>query len=551
MPDHLIRPARPLRPTRPRQPHRLAVALLALMVGPLAAQTLPGPVPDPGVVLNEQLRRLGNAAPRPRVDTDPAEPRVAPTEAPAVRAQVSFQAIEFSRTELLDPEDLRALAQRYVGRPLTTEDLQALLDGISALYQAKEVLTAAAVLPQQDLQSGRLRVLLVEGKLGRVRVQGDDTIDTQWVQAWFDLPQGEVVRNDAVRDRLVVFNASSDRSAAAAFEAGEVFGVTDLVLDVTPTPRWQAWSFVESTQGQDSTGLQSAVGLRWAPLGARGGRLETALLSSAAGKTLSLSGSVPLGHEGWRAGANLASSRSETVLTGQDGKTLTLDGQSRSWGLDVSRTVALGGPWLGVFGAQLGQMHSDTSIGEVSVFNTRVNRAQLSANLSRDTGNGRSVLRAQWVNARSKGDTLRYLDLGMGHLQSWGEAKRWQWRVNAVLRGADSGTPLASETLVLGGPDTVRGYDAGSSSGEQGHAVQLELRYRALAETTSTVDVFAFWDQGRAKHSNAAAVPLESVGLGLQARLNASLGMELTASHQRKERSGSPNRLTLRLLASW
>lgn len=538
------------RPLFTRQPHRLAAAFLALLGGQLAAQPLPV-VPDPGVVLNEQLRRLGNAAPRPRIDTDPAEPRVASPDAPAVRATVSFQAIEFSRTELLDPNDLRALAERYVGRPLTTDDLQALLDGISALYQAKEVLTAAAVLPQQDLQSGRLRVLLVEGKLGRVRVQGDDTLDTQWVQSWFNLPQGEVVRGDAVRDRLVVFNAASDRSAAAAFEAGETFGVTDLVLDVPATPRWQFWSFVESTQGQDATGLQSAIGLRWAPLGMRGGRLESALLSSAAGKTLSLSGSLPLGHEGWRTGANLATSRSKTVLVGQNDQPLTLDGQSNSWGLDLSRTVAMGGPWLGVFGAQLGQMHSSTSIGETSVFDRRVNRAQLSANLSRDTANGRSVVRAQWVNASSRGETFRYVDMGLGHLQSLGESKRWQWRANAVLRGADSGTPLASEVLLLGGADTVRGYDAGSSSGEQGHALQLELRYRAVAEATKTVDVFAFWDQGRAKHSNSAAVPLESVGLGLQARLNASLGMELTASHQRKERGGSPNRLTLRLLASW
>lgn len=55
----------------------------------------------------------------------------------------------------------------------------------------------------------------------------------------------------------------------------------------------------------------------------------------------------------------------------------------------MSRTVALGASWLGVFGARLGQMHYDTSIGEVSVFNTRANRADL----SRDTGNGRSVLR--------------------------------------------------------------------------------------------------------------------------------------------------------------
>ncbi len=534
--------------------HRLGAALLLASGGPLAAQTLPPAVLDrldPGVVLNEQLRRLGNAAPRPRADTAPEEPRVVAPPAPEMRATVQFETIEFSRSTLLPDEDLRQLAAGYLSRPLTTDDLQALIDGVGALYEARGVITAAAVLPRQDLGSGRLRVLLVEGRLGAVRVTGDDGIDEGWVRAWFDLPAGEVVQADAVRQRLVLFNSASDRSASASFQAGDNFGVTDLMLDVAATPRWQGWSFVESTLGEDSTGLQSAVGLRWSPVGSRGGRLETALLSAAAGKTLSLGASMPLGQDGWRTGLNLAGSRSTTVLVGQGGAPLRLDGESRSWALELSRTAVLGGPWLGVFSGQFGRIHSTTAIGSLTIFDREVERAQIGASVSRDTADARSTLRSSLVHARSGKDTTRYLDMGFSHLQPWGESRRWSWRINGVVRGGDSGTPLASESLLLGGAETVRGYDPGSSSGESGHAVQLELRHRTLSSAGAGAEVYVFWDQGRARHRGSAAVGLDSVGLGLQARLNAQLGFDLTASRQRLERSGSTHRLALRMLASF
>jgi len=536
------------------RPHHLGAALLIAFGGPLAAQPLsPAALDrlDPGVVLNEQLRRLGNAAPRPRVDTAPEEPRVTGTPAPEIRTTVRFESIEFSRSTLLPDQDLRDLASNYVGRPLTTDDLQRLIDGIAALYEARGVITAAAVLPQQDLGSGRLRVLLVEGRLGQVRLKGDDGVDPDWVRAWFDLPAGEVVQADTVRQRLVLFNSASDRSAAASFQAGDTFGVTDLLLDLATAPRWQGWSFVESTLGEDSSGLQSAIGLRWSPVGSRGGRLETALLSSAAGKTISLGASMPMGQDGWRTGLNLAGSRSTTVLIGQGGVPLQLDGESRSWAVEVSRTTVLGGPWLGVFNGQLGRVRSTTAIGTLRVFDREVERAQIGASLSRDTAEARSTLRSNLVHARSGSEATRYLDLGFSHLHSWGESRRWSWRVNGVVRGADSGTPLASESLLLGGAETVRGYDPGSSSGESGHAVQLELRYRALASASAGAEVYAFWDQGRARHQGSTAVALDSVGLGLQARLNAQLGFDLMASRQRLQRSGSTHRITLRVLASF
>jgi len=155
------------------------------------------------------------------------------------------------------------------------------------------------------------------------------------------------------------------------------------------------------------------------------------------------------------------------------------------------------------------------------------------------------------VHARSGNEATRYLDLGFSHLHSWGESRRWSWRINGVVRGADSGTPLASESLLLGGAETVRGYDPGSSSGESGHAVQLELRYRALASASAGAEVYGLLGPGRARHQGSTAVALDSVGLGLQARLNAQLGFDLTASRQRLQRSGSTHRITLRVLASF
>lgn len=536
-----------LHASRQARPFPAWVAGAAMLLSSWAqAQALP----DPGTYLNEQLRQIDRAAPRPSA---PATPEVPPARepVPADARTATITEIQFSRTELLEAQALQSLGQRYVGRALSSADLQALLDDIGQLYRERDIATAAAVLPQQDLQSGRLRVLLVEGRLGNVRVSAEGGADTGWVQQWFDLPAGEVVRSQTLRQRLVLFNNASDMSANAAFVPGQQFGVSDLVVEVPAPQRLQLWSFVESTRGEDATGQQRAVGLRLAPLGARGGRLDAAALATAAGHTLTASASLPIGAQGWRAGVSAAQSRTETRVAGSaPGDDLLLDGRSTAVSLDIGKTWVLSEPWLLSAGLTVGTLGSSTHIQDLELFRQRVNKVALHTLLNRDTGRARSLLRASVVDGRHQHQGFSYLELAGNHQSALDQGGRWQWRVGGLLRAAPGGLPPASERLQLGGLDTVRGHDSGAASGERGYALQLELRHRHEAEDGLGLETYAFWDHGRVQGAPIGA-RLASVGLGLQMRLGPHLGLDLLGSRQHTPSAGSRHRITARLVASW
>lgn len=530
-----------------------AVASAAVLLTSQAnAQSLPDPsgLPDPGLLLNEQLRQLGKAAPRPPA---PATPEVPPPRetVPAEASTAPITEIQFSRTELLDTQALQALGQRYVGRALSAQDLQALLDDIGLLYRAQGMATAAAVLPRQDLQSGRLRVLLVEGRLGDIRVTAQGATDADWVQRWFDLPLGEVVRSDALRASLVLFNNASDMSASAEFVPGQQFGISDLAIEVPATGRLQLWSFVESTQGEDAAGQQRAIGLRLAPLGARGGRLDAAALASAAGRTVTASASLPLGTQGWRAGVSATESRSQTRVAGiSPADDLVLDGRSTAVALELGKTWVLNHPWLLTTGISASTLESSTHLDDVELFRLRVHKTAVNVVLTRDTATGRSQLRSSLVAGRLRQQGFGYLEFAGAHQRAVGHSPHWQWRVSGLLRAAPSGLPPASEHLQIGGSDTVRGHDSGTLSGERGYAVQLELRHRGLLNEGLGVETYAFWDQGRTLGTPDGG-RLASIGLGLQVRFSPHIGLDLVGSRQHTPSKGSRHRLTARLVASW
>ena len=523
------------------------LALAVSLLGNLAhAQVLP----DPGAVLNEQLRQLDRAAARPGAGA-PAEVTPPREEVPAEANTPPIAEIQFSRSELLDAQDLRELGNRYVGRALSSTDLQQLLDDIGLLYRARGVATAAAVLPNQDLRSGRLRVLLVEGRLGEVQVTADNGADADWVKQWFDLPAGEIVRSDALRERLALFNQVSDMNASAGFVPGDQFGVSDLAIELPATRQLQFWSFIESTQGKDAAGPQRAIGLRAAPLGLRGGRLEAAALASAAGRTVIASASLPLGTQGWRAGASVAESRSKTRISGVlPADELVLNGHSRTLSFDAAKTWVVGPASLLTTGVTVGTLGSSTDLADVQLFRTRVNKTALQAVYNRDTGTSRSLLRSSLVTGRQASQTFSYLEMAASHLQPLAAQPTWAWRVGGLVRTATKGHTPASELLQLGGTDTVRGHDAAALSGERGYALQLEWRHAIEQAGGPTLETYAFWDQGRIT-SGGTEGRLASVGIGLQVRLSAWAGLDLMGSRQLVHSHGSRNRLTARLVASW
>ncbi|SDF43643.1 POTRA domain-containing protein, partial [Ectopseudomonas alcaliphila] len=110
-------------------------------------------------LLQEQQRRLDELqqlpGETPQLQTAPVEDERC----------FDIEQIRLEGATLLAEDDQQAILQRFAGECLGVGQLNELLKAITQFYIDRGYVTSRAYLPQQDLSSGELRVIVVEGRL--------------------------------------------------------------------------------------------------------------------------------------------------------------------------------------------------------------------------------------------------------------------------------------------------------------------------------------------------------------------------------------------------
>jgi hemolysin activation/secretion protein len=531
---------------------------LGTMGSALAADLSTVPFTDPATRMQDGLRRAERAAPpaaQPPAVADSApllEPR-----APTLRGTVRLQEVVFSPSELLEAGELNAVAQPYLGRDVSSDDLNAFLRAIQALYLRKGVQTAVPVLPQQDLQSGSIRVLLVEGKLGEVTVQAPAGTDPRWVARWFDLPEGAVIRPDALASRLSVFNAASDFGAQAAYVPGAAFGRSDLLVQLPDAAVSQVWALFEMPDvGAGSQGSNVVAGYRRAPLSAQGGRVDLMGVANRDSATLSLAGSLPLGAAGWRLGANGSVSRSRSTYVWPDPaeKPLDIRGESSSRALELAHHQAISARQLLRWSGSLSRIKTNTTLGGELFTDRSIDRFTLAASTDWPAALAGDVvpatLRAAFTTGKGLGPAYHFGELGGTLAFKAPGAGGPVWRLGGQWRFAPHNPTDLSDRWQAGGAYSVRGFGSGAVSGERGVALQLSLHQPLELPRWGAAEVYSFADMARAS-TDGEAQRIAAVGVGFQVQLSPRVALDTTLSHQTTGFQGERTRLALRASATW
>ncbi|TXG80361.1 MAG: ShlB/FhaC/HecB family hemolysin secretion/activation protein [Thermomicrobiales bacterium] len=145
----------------------MALAVLATFTSPSLAQS----APDAGGVLRETAPPQKVIPPSPEVVPGRAVP-AKPTAAPGGTA-VMVRAIRFSGNTLFSSEELQPLMAERIGQPNTLADLEALAMRVTEKYRAAGYMLAQAIVPVQDVTAGEIEISVIEGVLGRVRIEVD------------------------------------------------------------------------------------------------------------------------------------------------------------------------------------------------------------------------------------------------------------------------------------------------------------------------------------------------------------------------------------------
>ncbi|MGY2138140.1 ShlB/FhaC/HecB family hemolysin secretion/activation protein [Pseudomonas reactans] len=214
-------------------------------------------------LLEEQRRRLEELQDLPGKDTQPQAPAL-----PADTRCFPIQDIELKGADSLSAADRTRLLKPYIGQCLGVAQLNELLKVITDYYIAKGRVTSRAYLPQQDLSSGHLQVLVVEGKLEALKgAEGSSVTDRELSMA-FPGKVGEALNLREVEQLVDQLSRLPSKQAQMELTPGRQIGGSEVVVKNVPQKPWRA-SLSRNNDGQKSTGEQQwGAGLEWdSPLG--------------------------------------------------------------------------------------------------------------------------------------------------------------------------------------------------------------------------------------------------------------------------------------------
>jgi hemolysin activation/secretion protein len=488
---------------------RPCLALL-LFPGLSMAQTTPapaGPVTDPAAIMRRQIDEVKRSEPPVAAPADPLAP-LAPPEAASATVRFKLGAVLFSPSVLLDAGSLEQIARPFVGREVVMADLNDIVGKVNALYRSRNILSANAVLPPQDIKDGEVRILLVEGKLGSIKVEGNAYLSPAYVSRFVTQQPGEVVQADQLSQSIQRFNATNQSSVSLRIMPGAVPGLSDIVLDVAEARRLQGSLFVDNYGPPSISREQVTTTLkRYANLVA-GDRVDLFLIGGKGNLTGWMGYDLPLDGNGTRLATSVSRNR---INISEIRPGLSLTGHSQSAAMELSHPLYLN--VSNQLRATLSYTHtaSDSAIGGVPAADSKIERWSTGLSFDHTAERARvlAVLAPSFINWRlldGTRESASYVDLNVsGYLQT---------SASTYLRGAVSGRHASLDVLVsselfqVGGPGSVRGYAAGIIGGASGYSGQGELHYQAMPG----VDTFVFYNYGRITSAQLDSVSSWGVG---------------------------------------
>lgn len=522
------------------------LAACALAAAPAwgSDEQTPADQADPSVVESE----LRDEAPPPPKERHILQAPAAAEGKSALTEPVLVGAISVEGAEAVPQASFAGVVERYVGRTLTGQDLQALASDIAGVARGAGYGLATAWIPAQQIGNGLLRVRIDEGRIDAVEVNGSGRAAAERRLA--ALADGKPIRTAELERRLLL---AEDAAGVRMGKARLVRAKGRNVLVVSATQ-----ARVEGRASLDNWGSSTAGPVR-ARLSidingilAADDRVSVdAVVTPLQPKEFALvrgAYTAAVGNDGTEAsvGGYVARSQAGGALADRD-----LDGKSNEVEAEIRHPLVRSRETSVWAGAAAKLRDSNQRREGVLVRDDRLATVTASAYLFHQLPEGRLRGRIAVVQGLSVLGATRMGDLlasrsdadgAFTKVELWGEYEQrlgydfsFLFQSEAQFAG---GALLSSEEMGLGGRWFGRAWDYREFSGDRGAAGSMEVRYlwRNPTRFVESAQFYAYVDGGTVSNhaGGGGGGSLASAGGGVrlwlprQVRASLELGIPLT-----------------------
>ena len=128
------------------------------------------------------------------------------------------------------PKPVGDALQRYIGQPVSLSSLDRMVKDVIIAYRKGDRPVVDVLLPEQDITSGVVQLVVIESTLARIRVEGVDADTEEFIRSQMRVKQGDVIHASEVLRDLSWVNRSPYRKIDMVYAPGSEFGTTDVIL---------------------------------------------------------------------------------------------------------------------------------------------------------------------------------------------------------------------------------------------------------------------------------------------------------------------------------
>lgn len=123
---------------------------------------------------------------------------------------------------------LDEIEKKYLGQPLTQEELIKIKRAIIRYYRREGHPAVAVRISQQDIDKGVAIFIISEAKVENVEFQGKRWVSKEQLEKYFDIQKGEYIAQDVLLNNVDWLNTNPFRRTFVAFPPSSEEGVSDL-----------------------------------------------------------------------------------------------------------------------------------------------------------------------------------------------------------------------------------------------------------------------------------------------------------------------------------
>lgn len=455
-----------------------------------------------------------------------------------------IKTIEMEGIQLIDPWDIEVLIARYRGQCLGEQSLGALIGEINGAYASRGYITSKAYLPEQNLNTGLLKLVVVEGKIEKivhviVDEDGNES-DAPIIKTRLALSarEGQPLNLRDLEQGLDNINRMSSSQSALDLMPGTTTGGSIVVIKERKGNRLRTYLGADNAGALSTGNYRVRASVEGDDLAYVNDQWALSLTTSENSNGATAQVSLPIGY--WTLSLTGSYFESQNLLT----QTALLYSQTANANARVERLVwrdattkirmiaGLQHFWNG----RLVNASELTPSERTSVRLATATELHLPGSVAQiELGLSRGVPQMFAIADLSQG-AASAPDLGFTKLDAslyWIKAFEWGRIVANVQAQYTNDVLLSPDQLTIGGWESVRGYHGVEVAGDKGVLARTEFIFsmpslgflpQAMAEHwerhKKKIEPFAFVDSGRIWSNADATLDVSMLGVGAGLRFN-------------------------------